>query len=443
MTTTAHRGNRALKPDLNWALLERIASSTQLKRAPRLQELLFYIGKCSLKEGYEKISEQKIGIEVFGRPEGYDTSADNIVRTSVSELRKRIEAYFETEGRSETVLVEIPRWSYIPVFTTPRPAEERSLTESPVNEALHVLEDHHHAPEAVQLPRSRVQAAVSWISIALIFVLAGTSIFFWNRYRALQQSLYPWEDKPTVAELWNGILSSSPETDIVLADASFGMLQDINKKSFTFDEYLNRSYMGEIQHEKLSPEMRDAFDRIALWNLGNQDDFKLAHRILALDPLGDRIHMYNSRAYLPDLTQRDNVILIGSSISNPWDDLFENRMNFVVRLDGNRSISVLNRAPSAGEQQVYQQSQAAQYCVVAYLPNPSHNGVVLIVEGSNAEATEAAGNFLLSEVQLSNFKKMLKVNPLPYFEVLLKVSSVPGTPLTASIEAYRAYPNLH
>lgn len=442
MTTTAQRGNRTPKSDSNWALLERIAASAQLKRATRLQELLFYIGKCSLKDGYEKISEQKIGIDVFGRSQGYDTSADNIVRTSVSELRKRIEAYFESEGRAEAVLVEIPRWSYVPVFTS-RPAENLHPAEPLVNDAPHTIVEDHHAPEVAPQPRSRARSAVPWVSAALIFLLAGTSVFFWSRYRSLEQSIYPWRYEPTVAELWNGILNASPQTDIVLADASFGMLQDINKKSFTFDEYLNRSFLSQIQGEKLPPELHDAFERIALWNLGSQDDFKLARRILALDPLGDRLHMYNARAYLPDLTQRDNVILIGSRISNPWDDLFESRMNFVVRLDGNRSISVLNRAPSAGEQQVYQQSQAAQYCVVAYLPNPSHNGVILIVEGSNAEATEAAGNFLLSEVQLSNFKKTLKVNQLPYFEVLLKVSSVPGTPLAASIEAYRSYPNLH
>lgn len=442
MTATAQRGNRTPKADSNWALLERIASSAHLKRATRLQELLFYIGKCSLREGYDKISEQKIGIDVFGRHEGYDTSADNIVRTSVSELRKRIEAYFEAEGRIETVVVEIPRWSYVPVFT-PRPVENPASAEPLVSDVGHVIHDEHPAAEVVPHPLFLTGSLVGWISAALILVLAGTSIFFWSRYRALEQSMYPWKNEPAVAELWNGILNSSPETDIVLADASFGMLQDINRRSFTFDEYLDRSYTSKIQGEKLSPEMHDAFERIALWNLGSQDDFKLAHRILALDPLGDRIHMYNARAYLPDLTQRDNVILIGARISNPWDDLFENRMNFVVRLDGNRSITVLNRAPAAGEQQVYQQSAAVQYCVVAYLPNPSHNGVILIVEGSNAEATEAAGDFLLSEVQLSNFKNTLKLNSLPYFEVLLKVSSVPGTPLTASIEAYRAYPNLH
>ena len=111
----------------NWALLERVAASAHLKRATRLQELLLYLGKCSLKEGYDKISEHKIGTDVFGRPEGYDTSADNIVRTSVSELRKRIDAYFESEGRGETLLMQIPRWSYIPIFTS-RPAEERDLS---------------------------------------------------------------------------------------------------------------------------------------------------------------------------------------------------------------------------------------------------------------------------------------------------------------------------
>jgi len=442
MTTATQRINRVPGPDVNWALLERIAASAHLKRAARLQELLFYIGKCSIKDGNDKITEQRIGVDVFGRPEGYDTSADNIVRSSVSELRKRIEAYFESEGRDEPLVVEIPRWTYVPVFTL-RPDRKEISSEPPVTGALPVItEDNRSALESAHVSRSRGRTLVSWIATCLIVVLAGSTLFFWSRYRALNQSMYPWKYEPSVAELWNQILDASPETDVVLADASFGMIQDINRRSFTFNEYLNRSYISQLQAEKLSPEMRDAFDRITVWNLGDQDDFKLAKRILALDPLGGRIHLYNARAYLPDLTQRDNVILVGAKISNPWDDLFEGHMNFVVRFNNDRSIEVLNRAPSAGEPQIYKQSGPSEYCVVAYMPNPSHNGVVLIVEGSSAEATEAAGNFLLSEVQLSNFKRTLRTGEFPFFEVLLKVSSVPGTPLTANVEAYRAYPNL-
>ena len=443
MTALTPQTNELLDPGVCWALLERIAESTHLKRANRLQELLLYVGKCSLKDGCDKVHEQKIGVEVFGRPDGYDTSIDNIVRTNVSELRKRIEAYFDSEGLDETLIMEIPRGSYIPVFryrsTGPRiTAEPLTTTMIPVS-----------GPPGTVLEISRTSRQYRWMKAALlvaaliVVALAIGCAFFWSEYISLHRSLYAWQYKPSVAAFWNDVLNASPDTDVVLADASFGLLQDINRKSFSFDEYLSRSYISQLQAQNLSPDTHAMLSRIALWNLGSQDEFKLAGRILALDPLGKKIHLYNARDYMPDLTKRDNVILIGGRISNPWDDLFESRMNFFVQFDINGSITVANRTPAVGEQKIYTQTDSVEYCAVAYLPNPDHNGIVLLIEGTNAEATEAAGDFLLSEDQLSNLKKTLHANKLPYFEVLLKVSSVPGTPLTATIEAYRAYPNLH
>src|SRR5579862_5305306 len=78
-----------------WALLERIVASPQLRRAARMREFLLYVGRRSLKEGSDQIPEQEIGSEVFGRPASYDTNADNIVRVNATDLRKRVEAYFE------------------------------------------------------------------------------------------------------------------------------------------------------------------------------------------------------------------------------------------------------------------------------------------------------------------------------------------------------------
>lgn len=422
-----------------WSLLERIAASSQLKRAVRLQELLFYIGKRSLKDGSETIHEQQIGVDVFRRPKGYDTSADNIVRTNVSDLRKRVEAYFESEGADEALVMEIPRGNYVPVFRYRAPQPKVALDPIP----FPVLTPADPATGSVKAPetaRSR-----SWTRIAtgaLMVALAGGCLYFWMQYRDLYRSLYAWQYEPSVSALWTSFLNASQDTDVVLADASFGLLQDLNKESFPFDDYLDRSYINQLQAKHPSPELQAILNRVVRWNMGSQDEFKLADRILALDPLGKRIHLYNARDYMPDLTNRDNVILIGGRISNPWDDLFEGRMNFTVKFDSDGSIEVVNRAPAAGEQPVYSQTNSAQYCVVAYLPNPGHSGNVLLIEGTGAEATEAAGNFLLSENQLSSFKKTLHADKFPYFEVLLKVSSVQGTPLTSTVEAYRAYPNL-
>jgi len=424
-----------------WALLERVAASSQLKRAARLQELLFYIAKRSLNDRSEAVHEQQIGVDVFRRPEGYDTSADNIVRTNVSDLRKRIEAYFDSEGADETLILEIPRGSYLPVFKN-RPAGPVALEPSPVMTVIASPSTAVQEPSGVS--RQRPLGLAALVSVAAIGIaLAVACLYFYSQYRVLHRSLFAWQYEPSVAQFWGGILSANPDTDVVLADASLGLLQDIDKDSFSFDEYLNRAYISETQSRNMTPEMHTVVGRIVRWNMGSQDEFKLANRILKLDPLGKTIHLYNARDYMPDLSNRDNVILIGGRLSNPWDDLFEGRMNFTVRFDNSGSNVVVNRAPAAGEQANYAQMNSLQYCVIGYLPKPNHNGIVLLVEGTGAEATEAAGDFLLSESQLSNLKKTFNTDRFPYFEALLKVTSVEGTPLTATVEAYRTYPNLH
>ena len=391
--------------DACWALLERLAASAQLKRSVRLQELLFYIGKRYLEDGCDRVHEQEIGSQVFKRPDSYDTSFDNIVRTNVSDLRKRIETYFQSENR-----------------------------------ALHQDATQPVARSLAAAPRRIWMSAALVVTTALSVALAIGCFVFWNQWNAMHQTLFAWQSKSSVAELWTDIFNANPDTDIVISDAGIGLVEALTQKTFPLDEYLNHGYVEEIQSENLSPDMRAAVNRIMVWNLASPDEFSLSRRILALDTLGKKVHLYNARNYMPDLIKRDNVILIGARKSNPWDELFNGQLNFVTEFDSPR---VINLAPASGEQPIYPNTESVSYCVVAYLPKPDRTGVVLLIEGTDAEATEAAGDFLLSEDQLSSFKRLLHATKLPYFQVLLKVSSVRGTPLVATVQAYRAYPNLH
>ena len=424
-----------------WALLERVASSTPLRRAVRLRDLLLYVGRCSLKEHRDKIHENEIGTAVFERPAGYDTNIDPIVRVNVTELRKRIEAYFSAEGLHENLIMEIPRGNYIPIFRL-RPAEpeiaaniQTAIPIPRLESSEPIRDDRWTSHHRRRMPSGMTVAAL------LITVLAiSSALYLWSQYRALHRLMYAWQYKPSIAGLWSEIFGANPDTDIVVSDASIGMAQAISRRAFPLRDYLNRSYISQLQAADLSSDTKAALNRILVWNLGSTDEFMLARRILALDPLGRSIKLYNAANYMPDLLKRDNVILIGARKSNPWDELFDSRLNFITDFNSPR---VINRAPAAGEMQTYTHTDSVDYCVVAYMPNPDKNGVVLLIEGTGAEATEGAGDFLFSEEQLSNFKKMLHVNNFPYFEVLLKVTSVRSTPLTATIEAYRVYPNLH
>jgi hypothetical protein len=77
------------------------------------------------------------------------------------------------------------------------------------------------------------------------------------------------------------------------------------------------------------------------------------------------------------------------------------------------------------------------------MPKPDHTGDLLFIQGTTSEATEAGGQFLLSNDRLSELQRQMHVTKLPYFEVLLNVSQVLGNALTAKIEAYRIYTNVH
>lgn len=422
-----------------WALLERIGASPGLRRAPRLREFLDYVARRSLRDGCNQIHEQEIGIAVFGRPESYDTSVDNIVRANATELRKRIEAYFEAEGSREPLIVEIPRGSYAPVFRRcPAPAIAEPMQPESASMA---------AAEATEA-RPAARRAIFWlpwvITGVVVAALSGGCIFLWMQNRAMYKSLYPWKDDPSVSAFWSQFVDTSRGTDIVIADQSFLLLQNIDKQVFSFDEYLNHSYINHMQAANLSPDMHGVLDLIASKNIGSLGEFRLGQRILALDPQGKNIHLYGAREYMSPLLARDNVILIGGPISNPWQQLFASRLNFIEEPDSSRFNPIQNRAPAPGEQAVYStDANPLGYCIVAYLPSPSHNGKVLIIEGTSAEATEAGGDFLLSESQLSSFQQRLHAASLPYFEILLKTSQASDTPFSTVVTAYRTYPELH
>ncbi|MGH9604678.1 MAG: hypothetical protein ACRD3N_03150 [Terracidiphilus sp.] len=420
-----------------WALLERLATSSQLRRAPRLREFLEYIAKRSLRDGCNHIHEHEIGVEVFGRPEAYDTSIDNIVRANATELRKRLEAYFGAEGAHEPVVLDIPRGSYVPVFKR-RPATPEAP--EPAVSAPPAFDLPSSVAEVRPLPPRRYPTLI-WIAVTA--TLGAACAALWMQVQSTKKLLSPWRSEPAVAALWSQFVDTGRVTDVVVADQSFLLLQNLDKRSFTFDDYLNHGYLTQLQAQDLSPDMHTVMNLLASKTMGNMGEIRLAEHILALDPQGKSVQLYNAREYTSLLLARDNVILIGSSFSNPWQDLFAGRLNFVSEPDVDSIGPILNRAPQPGEPALYSSDNyRVGYCTVDYLPNPNHIGKVLLISGTSAEATEAGGDFLLSEDQLSSFQKKLHATTLPFFEVLLKSSQAIDTPFSTTIAAYRTYPGL-
>jgi hypothetical protein len=452
-----------LEGDPRWKIAERVARSAALYRASQLRDMLLFIVRQSILNPDEPIHEFEIAYRVLGRRSDFNPLDDNIVRVQMAHLRKKLELYFTTDGKQEDTVITVALGSYRPIFSPrDKPSEPRfpsngegSHQEAPADSedgqlSRRVVESQEPALESKRALRAGRMPWTAFSAAVLILCLTAGCAALWVQNRRQQRSLdailrqiSPWKYQSALSPLWSSVLDSSRDTDVVVSDDSFLLIEELNKQQTSFYGYLGRSYINSPQSKSLNPDLQFVEELLATKSLGNTGEFKLAHRILDLDPLNSRVHLYSARQYLPSLVKQDNVILIGGQISNPFAELFEGQLNFIenTKFDGFGVTTVTNRAPVSGEAAIYTSSDAVGYCVVAYLPNPGHDGKVLLLEGTSSEATEAAGDFLLSENQFGTFRGMLHSTQLPFFEVLLKTSQVRGTPLTATVEAYRIYPD--
>jgi hypothetical protein len=68
---------------------------------------------------------------------------------------------------------------------------------------------------------------------------------------------------------------------------------------------------------------------------------------------------------------------------------------------------------------------------------PKNN--TLIIEGTNSQATDAAGEFITSEESMESFRNRIPSKQVSYFEILLKTTRLNNTPFKAELITYRIY----
>src|SRR6266404_4448174 len=94
--------------------LDRILRSGSFRNAPALQRLLQYVTSKSAEGQVTHLKEYTIGIDVFGRGDGYDPKIDPVVRVEMHRIRQKLKEYYQNEGANDAIFVEIPTGHYVP-----------------------------------------------------------------------------------------------------------------------------------------------------------------------------------------------------------------------------------------------------------------------------------------------------------------------------------------
>ena len=97
--------------------MERVLSDPKVNSSNHCAKLLRYLIEHALQGDHpQRIKERTLGIEVFGRLADYDTSSDPVVRTTASEIRRRLSRHYEEPGAAPLVKIRLAAGSYVPQF---------------------------------------------------------------------------------------------------------------------------------------------------------------------------------------------------------------------------------------------------------------------------------------------------------------------------------------
>ena len=96
------------------AQLERILASEVFSRSQQLRRFLSFIVEQSLNGQGHSLKESVLAHELYGKGTDFDGGTDPVVRVDARRLRDKLREYYE--GRSDPVVISLPKGSYVPAF---------------------------------------------------------------------------------------------------------------------------------------------------------------------------------------------------------------------------------------------------------------------------------------------------------------------------------------
>jgi len=411
-------------------LVGRVLASETLSRSERLSELLRFVCDLTLSGRAAEINEQRVGASVFGRPQDYDSSIDGIVRTQASRLRQRLNLYFENEGCRERLVIVIPRGSYVPVFE-PRQKTAASAPEPSTGEPERV---NSVGPDASLRRHWSRSTRLPWILVAVLScACAALAIHRAHRSAATEGS----------DPFWSQLFAAGQTTLLVPGDSSLVNYQRLLHRNVDLAEYVSGDY--RIVRPAEGNSLQNLAAELANPRYTSVVDLEIAQSLsLIAKDQHSNLALRHPREARPNDFKQGNLILVGSPEATPWVSLFEPNMSFVFnyrRTPDEVINSVVNRRPQANEPPRWTTDhttpQHRVYAVVAYLPNLTGTGNVLILEGITMAGTECAWDFVADQGKFNSFLRTIRHRDgrIPHFEIVLGTDNINGSAGEASILA--------
>jgi hypothetical protein len=424
----------------------RILASPSFRNAPLLQKFLDFITAKSTDGHVEDLGEYTIATQVFGRPQDFDPASDTIVRTQAYRLRTKLKEYYETEGKADSLIIEIPKGHYVPSFSlrheTVPASETAESSESNEIPALGGL-----STDRAHEQRSRLIFVIAGVLLLAIAVfLLGT--FFGSRWNSAQTAAAAKAKVPyPLDQFWGRFITGN---DIIIAYTNSVFLETETGDLLRFrgGAVADRGALAGKEAARDTALNLPLVERAG--PLYYEDGYTGTGEVLAvhrltsiLGSLGANVVVKRSRLVTADDFRNHDVIFLGSPFENQvlGDMHFPQRFGFESPKEPPYLWRgrIVDSKPTTADKRFYQverdpdgQVIRADYALFYVVPGLASNRRIVVLAGLTTSGTQGAAEFATSPEGLEQILEQVgtlsgghKTIP-PYFESLLRVEATKG-----------------
>lgn len=386
--------------------LRRILVSPAFQNSKRYAAVLKYIVEQTLEGEGDRLKERTIGIEVFQRAPDYDTSTDHVVRSAVTEVRKRLGQYYAS-SRGE-LRIEIQPGSYLPQFRWP---EETLAAPNPVQFAP-IQSDAPKTP-AELAPGANGKSRLRRIALVAALLVTTTAV--------ITVTHMTHADDPLVG-FWKPIFSSRVPVLLCIGNVQGGEATATNLPGLG-----PASTLSDFHNAPASI-------------VNEYDAFTLARFAGLLQAHGDEFRFASqSDATFTDL-QAGPTVLVGL-LNNHWTERLMPNLRFTVEHPTVNTFIILdhsnpsNRSWSVDYSTPYLKV-TRDYALVLRMADPKTEQPVVMDAGITVFGTSAAAKFLTNPSEMA---KLAAIAPRGWekknMEIVLATDVIQGRSGPASILA--------
>ncbi|MCU1262003.1 MAG: repeat-containing protein [Bryobacterales bacterium] len=132
------------------AQLDRILASATFANSERLSRFLRFAVQGATQGHCDQLKEYALALSVFDKRDSFDPRFDAIVRVEAGRLRARLKQYYDTEGQRDSLVIDLPKGSYVPRFAAQKGEPEEASRSSYSLNSIAVLPFLDHSPNRDQ-----------------------------------------------------------------------------------------------------------------------------------------------------------------------------------------------------------------------------------------------------------------------------------------------------